>query len=184
MYNCLHFWAAESGSNNAADHNLDLSLGNSSSKPVNNSQAFGNHHTTNAANHDQHVSSDPNWRNGGNKPKVRFIYTNIIKIFAIYWFQFPNILFFFCVYLLIIHSFSSWIYYRNHVIEATRKHMEGMCMGRVKHCGCWVRLTFILQLPLMKCKDMVPIGHMESLKCFTILHTFTRQIFLWVTDSS
>ncbi|CAI8609292.1 unnamed protein product [Vicia faba] len=48
------------------DHNLDLSLGNSSSKHMNNSQAFGSH-TSNIANHDQ-----SNWQNGGNinKPKL------------------------------------------------------------------------------------------------------------------
>ncbi|XP_004509117.1 floral homeotic protein APETALA 2 [Cicer arietinum] len=54
---------------NAADHNLDLSLGNSSSKPINNTRAFGSH-TTNATNHDQHLSSESNWQNGGNKPKL------------------------------------------------------------------------------------------------------------------
>ncbi|KAI5418049.1 floral homeotic protein APETALA 2 isoform X1 [Lathyrus oleraceus] len=53
---------ASSGS----DHNLDLSLGNSSSKHMNNTQSFGNN-TSNVANHDQ-----SNWQNGGNinKPKL------------------------------------------------------------------------------------------------------------------
>ncbi|KAK7346974.1 hypothetical protein VNO80_21498 [Phaseolus coccineus] len=53
---------------NGADHNLDLSLGNSSSKAGNN-QALGNH-ATNAGNHDQHLPSESNWRNGGSKPKL------------------------------------------------------------------------------------------------------------------
>ncbi|CAL0312825.1 unnamed protein product [Lupinus luteus] len=47
-----------------ADHNLDLSLGNSSSKPGN--------HIPNSSTHDQHISSESNWRNGGSiiKPKL------------------------------------------------------------------------------------------------------------------
>ncbi|KAH1118814.1 hypothetical protein GLYMA_17G170300v4 [Glycine max] len=53
---------------NAPDHNLDLSLGNATSKPGNN-QALGNH-ATNAVTHDQHLPSESNWRNGGNKPKL------------------------------------------------------------------------------------------------------------------
>ncbi|XP_019422014.1 PREDICTED: floral homeotic protein APETALA 2-like isoform X2 [Lupinus angustifolius] len=46
-----------SGTTTTADHNLDLSLGNSSSK---------------TSNHDQHMSSESNWRNEGsiNKPKL------------------------------------------------------------------------------------------------------------------
>nr|KYP44918.1 Floral homeotic protein APETALA 2 [Cajanus cajan] len=56
--------------NAAADHNLDLSLGNSSSKPSNN-QALGNHASNAAtATHDQHLPSESNWRNGGSKPKL------------------------------------------------------------------------------------------------------------------
>ncbi|XP_061363606.1 floral homeotic protein APETALA 2-like [Gastrolobium bilobum] len=53
---------------NTAEHNLDLSLGNSSSKPSN-GQALGNH-LTNAANYDQHLPSESNWQNGGNKHKL------------------------------------------------------------------------------------------------------------------
>lgn len=58
-------YAAEPASS-GSDHNLDLSLGNSSSKHMNNTQSFGNN-TSNVANHDQ-----SNWQNGGNinKPKV------------------------------------------------------------------------------------------------------------------
>ncbi|KAH1202606.1 Floral homeotic protein APETALA 2 [Glycine max] len=44
------------------------SLGNATSKPGNN-QALGNH-ATNAVTHDQHLPSESNWRNGGNKPKL------------------------------------------------------------------------------------------------------------------
>ncbi|KAK7309197.1 hypothetical protein RJT34_05736 [Clitoria ternatea] len=51
----------------AADHNLDLSLGNSSSKNSNN-QAFGNHPPNVAT--DQHMPPESNWRNGGNKSKL------------------------------------------------------------------------------------------------------------------
>ncbi|KAK2410770.1 floral homeotic protein APETALA [Trifolium repens] len=57
-------------SSNASDHNLDLSLGNSSSKSINNNaQTYGNHHTSNVANH---ASDQSNWQNGGNinKPKL------------------------------------------------------------------------------------------------------------------
>ncbi|KAK7251009.1 hypothetical protein RIF29_33864 [Crotalaria pallida] len=51
-----------------ADHNLDLSLGNSSSKSGN-SHSLGNH-TSNASTHDQHMPSESNWRNGGSKTKL------------------------------------------------------------------------------------------------------------------
>ncbi|AES94650.1 putative transcription factor AP2-EREBP family [Medicago truncatula] len=54
-------------SGNAADHNLDLSLGNSSSKCSNNNQAFGNHNTN--ATTDQYMAPESNWRNGGIRPK-------------------------------------------------------------------------------------------------------------------
>ncbi|XP_004511904.1 floral homeotic protein APETALA 2-like isoform X3 [Cicer arietinum] len=54
---------------NAADHNLDLSLGNSSSKCSNSLQAFGNYNT-NAITTDQHMAPESNWRNGGIKPKA------------------------------------------------------------------------------------------------------------------
>jgi len=54
-------------SGNAADHNLDLSLGNSSSKCSNN-QAFGNHNTNSTT--DQYMAPESNWRNGGIRPKV------------------------------------------------------------------------------------------------------------------
>ncbi|KAK7307644.1 hypothetical protein VNO77_40888 [Canavalia gladiata] len=47
----------------AADHNLDLSLGNSSSKNSNN-RPLANAST------DQHMPSESNWRNGGSKPKL------------------------------------------------------------------------------------------------------------------
>ncbi|XP_050906792.1 floral homeotic protein APETALA 2 isoform X1 [Lathyrus oleraceus] len=53
-------------SGNAAEHNLDLSLGNSSSKG-NNSQAFGNYNTNVVT--DQHMAPESNWRNGGIRPK-------------------------------------------------------------------------------------------------------------------
>ncbi|TKY70594.1 Floral homeotic protein APETALA 2 [Spatholobus suberectus] len=53
-----------------ADHNLDLSLGNSSSKHSN-SQTSGNH-LPNAAT-DQHMPPESNWRNGGSKPKVHLV---------------------------------------------------------------------------------------------------------------
>ncbi|XP_057417445.1 floral homeotic protein APETALA 2-like isoform X2 [Lotus japonicus] len=56
---------------NEQQHNLDLSLGNSGSKPGS-SQVFGNH-TTNSANHEQHLPSQSNWQNGGNKPKLMSI---------------------------------------------------------------------------------------------------------------
>ncbi|KEH31464.1 putative transcription factor AP2-EREBP family [Medicago truncatula] len=42
---------------NAGDHNLDLSLGNSSAKPINNTQA-------------NHASDQSNLQHGGNKPKL------------------------------------------------------------------------------------------------------------------
>nr|ACJ61491.1 apetal2-like protein [Glycine max] len=53
---------------NAPDHNLDLSLGNSTSNPGND-QALGNQ-APNAVTHDQHMPSESNWRNGGIKPKL------------------------------------------------------------------------------------------------------------------
>nr|ALP44211.1 APETALA2-like protein [Vuralia turcica] len=59
---------SESTGTTNADHNLDLSLGNSSSKPGN-SQALGNH-TPNTSTHDQHMLSESNWRSGGSKPKL------------------------------------------------------------------------------------------------------------------
>lgn len=77
----MHYGGAES-TGNAADHNLDLSLGNSSSKPGNN-QALGNHATT-AATHDQHLSTESNWRNEGSKPKVHtsILYSTKSKTFV------------------------------------------------------------------------------------------------------
>ncbi|MED6221983.1 AP-2 complex subunit beta, variant 3 [Stylosanthes scabra] len=56
---------------NATDHNLDLSLGNSSFKSSNNNRAMGNH-TTNVQDHhqQQHMLSESNWRNGASKPKL------------------------------------------------------------------------------------------------------------------
>lgn len=65
----MHDWVTES-SGNAAEHNLDLSLGNSSSKG-NNSQAFGNYNTNVVT--DQHMAPESNWRNGGIRPKVSVI---------------------------------------------------------------------------------------------------------------
>ncbi|KAG4973210.1 hypothetical protein JHK82_030146 [Glycine max] len=58
---------SESSGGVAADHNLDLSLGNSSSKH-NNSQTSGNHFANSAT--DQHMPPESNWRNGGSKPKL------------------------------------------------------------------------------------------------------------------
>lgn len=55
---------------NAAEHNLDLSLGNSSSKGIN-SQTFGNYNTNVVT--DQHMAHESNWRNGGIRPKVSTI---------------------------------------------------------------------------------------------------------------
>nr|QRN75496.1 APETALA2 [Dalea cuatrecasasii] len=55
---------SDSTGNKSADHNLDLSLGNSSSKLSNNNQSFGNR-TPNSSTHDQHMSSESNWQNGG-----------------------------------------------------------------------------------------------------------------------
>ncbi|GAU26048.1 hypothetical protein TSUD_225100 [Trifolium subterraneum] len=57
---------SESSGNATANHNLDLSLGSSSSKSSNN-QAFGNHNTNAAT--DQYMAPEANWRNGGIKPK-------------------------------------------------------------------------------------------------------------------
>ncbi|XP_027360835.1 floral homeotic protein APETALA 2 isoform X2 [Abrus precatorius] len=51
----------------AADHNLDLSLGNSSSKHSS-SQALGNQPPNSST--DQHMALESNWRNGGSKPKL------------------------------------------------------------------------------------------------------------------
>ena len=70
---------AESSGGVAADHNLDLSLGNSSSKH-NNSQTSGNHFANSAT--DQHMPPESNWRNGGSKPKVHVIF---YKIRYFYW---------------------------------------------------------------------------------------------------
>ncbi|KAL2348375.1 hypothetical protein Fmac_002375 [Flemingia macrophylla] len=49
----------------AADHNLDLSLGNSSSK------TSADHFPNTAS--DQHMPPEPNWRNGGSKHKVHLV---------------------------------------------------------------------------------------------------------------
>ncbi|WJX60718.1 AP-2 complex subunit beta, variant 2 [Trifolium repens] len=57
---------SESSGHATADHNLDLSLGSSSSKCKNN-QAIGNHNTNVAT--DQYMAPEPNWRNGGIRPK-------------------------------------------------------------------------------------------------------------------
>ncbi|KAK7406523.1 hypothetical protein VNO78_08150 [Psophocarpus tetragonolobus] len=54
----------------AADHNLDLSLGNSSSKHSN-SQSSGNKFSNSAT--DQQMAPESNWRNGGGKPKVHLV---------------------------------------------------------------------------------------------------------------
>lgn len=64
----LH-WAESTGNNNGADHNLDLSLGNSSSKLGNiNSQTSGSDNPNAAMDH--HMAP-PDWRNnGGFRPKV------------------------------------------------------------------------------------------------------------------
>lgn len=60
-----------------ADHNLDLSLGNSGSNKHSNGQALGNH-APNTAN-DQHLPPpESQWRNGGNKAKVSMIQLNIL----------------------------------------------------------------------------------------------------------
>jgi len=68
MFVCIYEGAESTG--NGADHNLDLSLGNSSSKGGSN-QALGNHHHgSNGGNHDQQGAPESNWRNGGSKPKV------------------------------------------------------------------------------------------------------------------
>ncbi|XP_045832171.1 floral homeotic protein APETALA 2 isoform X1 [Trifolium pratense] len=60
--------SAEPAINVGGDHNLDLSLGNSTSKSMNNAQTYGNH-ISNVANH---ASDQSNWHNGGNinKPKL------------------------------------------------------------------------------------------------------------------
>ncbi|KAE9597642.1 hypothetical protein Lal_00041618 [Lupinus albus] len=54
-----------SGTTTTIDHNLDLSLGNFSSKT-------SNHIPNTSSTHDQHMLSESNWRNGGNinKPKL------------------------------------------------------------------------------------------------------------------
>ncbi|KAL9327644.1 hypothetical protein ACSQ67_002647 [Phaseolus vulgaris] len=54
----------------AADHNLDLSLGNSSSKHGN-GQISGNHFPNSAT--DQPIPPESNWRNGGSKPKAHLV---------------------------------------------------------------------------------------------------------------
>ncbi|XP_014520981.1 AP2-like ethylene-responsive transcription factor TOE3 isoform X1 [Vigna radiata var. radiata] len=54
----------------AADHNLDLSLGNLSSRRGN-GQISGNHFPNSAS--DQHLPPASNWRNGGTKPKVHLV---------------------------------------------------------------------------------------------------------------
>jgi hypothetical protein len=84
---------------------LDLSLGNSSSKSINNAQTYGNHHTSNVANH---ASDQSNWQNGGNinKPKV---YQLIYKIVNYFLFNeiFTYVIFkHFFFYLLVDFSFS------------------------------------------------------------------------------
>ncbi|KAI4314985.1 hypothetical protein L6164_027839 [Bauhinia variegata] len=58
-------------SGNAADHNLDLSLGNSSSKH-NNHHVLGNDNTRNAV-MDQHMLPESNWLNGGFRPKMNLL---------------------------------------------------------------------------------------------------------------
>lgn len=58
----------------AADHNLDLSLGNLSSRRGN-GQISGNHFPNSAS--DQHLPPASNWRNGGTKPKVHVIFHKI-----------------------------------------------------------------------------------------------------------
>ncbi|KAK7367557.1 hypothetical protein VNO80_09571 [Phaseolus coccineus] len=54
----------------AADHNLDLSLGNSGSKHGN-GQISGNHFPNSAT--DQPIPPESNWRNGGSKPKAHLV---------------------------------------------------------------------------------------------------------------
>ncbi|KAK4262322.1 hypothetical protein QN277_027896 [Acacia crassicarpa] len=61
-------------SGNAADHNLDLSLGNSSSKQGSNSQALGNDAHNNGMDHHQ-MASESSWRNNGGllRPKLTLL---------------------------------------------------------------------------------------------------------------
>ncbi|XP_027914307.1 floral homeotic protein APETALA 2-like isoform X2 [Vigna unguiculata] len=54
----------------AADHNLDLSLGNLSSRPGN-GQISGNHFPNSAS--DQHLPPASSWRNGGTNPKIHLV---------------------------------------------------------------------------------------------------------------
>ncbi|KAH1163821.1 hypothetical protein AAZX31_01G175400 [Glycine max] len=60
----------ESSGGVAADHNLDLSLGNLISKHSN-SQSSRNHFPNSAT--DQHMPPESNWQSGGSKPKVHLV---------------------------------------------------------------------------------------------------------------
>lgn len=73
FFSYMEYWVAES-SGVAADHNLDLSLGNSSSKHGN-GQISGNHFPNSAS--EQQIPPESNWRNGGTKPKVHVIFHKI-----------------------------------------------------------------------------------------------------------
>lgn len=71
--------AESSGNAVAGGHNLDLSLGNSSSKHSNSTQAPLGNHNPNAATDQQYLPPESNWRNnGGSKPKVRVVYNNVL----------------------------------------------------------------------------------------------------------
>ncbi|KAG5061202.1 hypothetical protein AAZX31_01G175400 [Glycine max] len=61
---------SESSGGVAADHNLDLSLGNLISKHSN-SQSSRNHFPNSAT--DQHMPPESNWQSGGSKPKVHLV---------------------------------------------------------------------------------------------------------------
>jgi len=70
---------AESSGGVAADHNLDLSLGNLISKHSN-SQSSRNHFPNSAT--DQHMPPESNWQSGGSKPKVHVIFSKIRYLLA------------------------------------------------------------------------------------------------------
>ncbi|KAL3039251.1 hypothetical protein AAZX31_01G175400 [Glycine max] len=69
----------ESSGGVAADHNLDLSLGNLISKHSN-SQSSRNHFPNSAT--DQHMPPESNWQSGGSKPKVHVIFSKIRYLLA------------------------------------------------------------------------------------------------------
>ncbi|KAL3039247.1 hypothetical protein AAZX31_01G175400 [Glycine max] len=70
---------SESSGGVAADHNLDLSLGNLISKHSN-SQSSRNHFPNSAT--DQHMPPESNWQSGGSKPKVHVIFSKIRYLLA------------------------------------------------------------------------------------------------------